>query len=77
MKIKNIKIQKNFFEILKECEGNIELVTQDGDRLNLKSKLCQYIVMMDIFGNAEIGDIEVFFSQPDDLALVLDYLVRG
>ena len=77
MKIKNIKNPKEYFERLKECKGNIELVTQDGDRLNLKSKLCQYIVMMDIFGDAEIGDIEVFFSQPEDLALVLDYLVRG
>ena len=55
MKITNISDPKGFFEMLKQCTGNIELVTEDGDRLNLKSKLCQYIAMTDIFSNAEIG----------------------
>lgn len=77
MKIKNIINPKEFFEKLKQCKGNIELVTSDGDRLNLKSKLCQYIVMMDVFGNAQIGEMEVFFSQPEDIVFVVDYLVRG
>ena len=76
MKIKNIKNPKEFFKKLNECCGNIELATEDGDRLNLKSKLCQYIVIMDIFNRAEIGEIEIFFSQPEDLNIVLEYLIR-
>lgn len=77
MKIKNIKNPKDFFETLKQCKGNIELVTQEGDRLNLKSKLCQYILMMNIFGSAEIGEMEMFFSNPEDISLVVNYLIYG
>ena len=44
MKITNIDNPKEFFKELENCKGKIELITNEGDRLNLKSKLCQYIV---------------------------------
>lgn len=77
MKIKNISNPKRFFERLQNCKGSIEVVTAEGDRLNIKSKLCQYIIMMNIFNNAEIDEVEMFFSCPEDYALVMDFLVRG
>ena len=77
MKIKNISNPKRFFECLQNCKGSIEVVTSEGDRLNIKSKLCQYIIMMNIFNNAEIDEVEMFFSCPEDYALVMDFLVRG
>lgn len=40
MIISNIKNPNEFFERIKECQGRVELVTKEGDRLNLKSKLC-------------------------------------
>lgn len=43
----------------------------------MKSKLCQYIAMTDIFSNAEIGEIEVMVSEPEDVALLIDFLVKG
>ena len=30
-----------FLELLENCQGNVWLITREGDRLNLKSKLCQ------------------------------------
>ena len=42
MKIKNINDVDKFFEVVGSCKGKVELVTGEGDRLNLKSKLCQY-----------------------------------
>ena len=77
MKIYNIKNPQEFFQALKKCSGSIELVTAEGDRLNLKSKLCQYMVLMNIFSDAEIGEMEICFSNPEDTSMVLDYLVRG
>lgn len=77
MKIKNIKDPKGFFEKLKECKGTLEIVTPQGDRLNLKSKLSQYIIMSDIFSDATIGDLELIASEPDDLALILAYLIKS
>lgn len=32
-----------FMEVLDSCEGDVYLVTDEGDRLNLKSKLMQLI----------------------------------
>lgn len=45
MKIQNISEPQKFFEVLNNCKGSVELVTSEGDRLNLKSKLCQYIAL--------------------------------
>lgn len=77
MKIKNINEPAKFFEVLQQCKGSIELVTSEGDRLNMKSKLCQYIALTQVFRDAEIKDIEMVFSEPTDVALVLEYLVKG
>ena len=74
MKIKNIREPKKLFETLAQCKGSIELRTEEGDRLNMKSKLCQYIAMTDIFSNAEI---EIMVSEPEDVALLIDFLVKG
>ena len=46
MKIKNIKDVDGFFKVIDSCAGKVELITGEGDRLNLKSKLCQYVSLM-------------------------------
>ena len=38
MKIKNIKDVDGFFKVIDSCAGKVELITGEGDRLNLKSK---------------------------------------
>ena len=53
MKVSNIKDVDKFFEVVDSCKGRVELVTGEGDRLNLKSKLCQYVSMANIFSNGE------------------------
>ena len=77
MKIKNITNPQRFFEVVQQTKGRVELVTSEGDRLNLKSKLCQYILLTQMFKDAVIDDVEILLSEPDDIALLLDYLVRG
>lgn len=39
MKVKHIEDLDRFFEVIDECKGRVVLVTGEGDRLNLKSKL--------------------------------------
>ena len=41
MKLNGIKDFDKFFEAVDKCKGRVELVTGEGDRLNLKSKLTQ------------------------------------
>ena len=77
MKIKNIQNPTKFFEVLDKCKGTVELVTSEGDRLNMKSKLCQYIALSQMFTEATIAEVDIIVSEPDDMALMLEYLVRG
>jgi len=77
VKIKNITEPQKFFEVLNKCKGTVELVTSEGDRLNLKSKLCQYITLTQMFKDATIDEVEIIVSEPEDLNHLLDFLVRG
>jgi len=77
MKIKNITEPQEFFETLNKCKGSVELVTSEGDRLNMKSKLCQYITLTQMFKDATIDEVELIVSEPEDMNLLLSYLVMG
>jgi len=77
MKIIGIKNVDRFLEVIDQCKGKIELVTSEGDRLNLKSKLCQYLALSKIFSEAKIDEIEIIASEPKDVSLLLEYLIRG
>ncbi|WHH60276.1 polya polymerase [Petroclostridium sp. X23] len=77
MKIKNISNVNQFFDVLEHCKGKVELVTSEGDRLNLKSKLCQYIMLTKMFSEAKIDEIEIIAYEPEDTQRLLDYLIRG
>ena len=77
MKIKGITDVNKFFEVLDQCKGKVELITSEGDRLNLKSKLSQYIMLSKMFAEAKIGDIEIVAYEPEDTQRLIDYLIRG
>ena len=38
MKVQHITDIDGFVEVVRDCKGKVELVTGEGDRLNLKSK---------------------------------------
>ena len=59
MKIQNITNIEKFFEVVDSCEGKVELVTGEGDRLNLKSKLSQYVSMAKLFSDGTISVLEL------------------
>ena len=59
MKVQNITDIDKFFKVIDSCKGKVELLTGEGDRLNLKSKLSQYVSMANIFSNGEIPELEI------------------
>jgi hypothetical protein len=77
MKIKNITNPQRFFEVLNECKGRVELVTSEGDRLNLKSTLCQYIALTQMFKDARIDDVDLIVSEPEDFVRLMNFIVKG
>lgn len=77
MKIKDINNPKNFFEAVNACLGRVELVTSEGDRLNLKSTLCQYIALTQMFKDARIDGVELIVSEPEDMQKLEQFISRG
>ncbi|MDA3846630.1 MAG: polya polymerase [Vallitaleaceae bacterium] len=77
MKVKNITDKKHFFEIIDSCKGKVELITLEGDRLNLKSKLSQYFSLAEIFSDGAIPEIEIIAYDHDDMHLLIDFLIEG
>lgn len=77
MKINNIKNIDKFFEVVDQCKGRVELVTGEGDRLNLKSKLSQYVSLANIFSDGEIKDIEILTSDPEDTMRLMKFMING
>ncbi len=77
MKVKNITNVNAFIDVLCHCKGRVELVTGDGDRLNLKSTLCQYIALSEMFSEAKIDEVEIITYEPEDHDKIMEYLIRG
>ena len=65
MKIQNISDVEKFFQVIDQCKGTIELVSAEGDRINLKSKLSQYLSMASIFSNGYINELELVAHEPE------------
>ena len=77
MKVTNIKNIEGFFNTVDSCKGKVELVTGEGDRLNLKSKLCQYVSMANIFANGEIPELEVIAYEREDIDKLINFMMNG
>ena len=57
-----------------ECKGTVELVTKEGDRLNLKSELTKYVALTSFFKDSKIPEMEVILSEPDDAVKIINFL---
>lgn len=76
MKIQNITNVEHFFEVVDSCAGKVELVTGEGDRLNLKSKLSQYVSLANIFSDGTIEELEVIAYEPDDITKIVNFMMN-
>lgn len=77
MKVQNITDVEGFFKVVDSCKGRVELVTGEGDRLNLKSKLSQYVSMANIFSNGEIPELEVIAYEKEDTDKLIQFMRDG
>ena len=77
MKVQNITDVEGLFKVVDSWEGKVELVTGEGDRLNLKSKLSQYVSMANIFSNGEIPELEVIAYEKEDTDKLIQFMMDG
>lgn len=55
-----------FLKVLDSCEGEIYLMTRDGDRLNLKSKLCQLVGLTRLIEGGKIAEAFIMCEKVSD-----------
>lgn len=78
MKMYHVESPEKFLELIKQCKGSVELVSKEGDRLNLKSELTKYIAISKLFSdNTFINDMELIASEPEDITFLLQYMMEG
>ena len=75
MKVHGITDVEAFFSEVDRCKGKVELVTVDGDRLNLRSKLCQYVSVARLFSGGETTEMEIVTDEEADERALKKYLL--
>ncbi|MBQ9833081.1 MAG: polya polymerase [Clostridia bacterium] len=75
MQIKNIIEPRKFFEAVAKCNGSVELLTKEGDRLNMKSTLCQYIALTQMFEDENMSGVEIKVSDESDWEKLCAFLI--
>lgn len=72
MRLKNIEEVNAFLSVVNDCDGDVWLESQYGDKFNLKSKLSQYVAIGALL-NDEQEVLELFCSRKDDEQRFLQY----
>ena len=67
MKFYKIDDIEGFFRTVDKCKGRVELLTEEGDRLNLKSQLTKCVSLATFFSGGEIKEMEILTSDPGDM----------
>jgi len=65
LSLHNVDVTK-FLAVLDTCEGNVYLVTSEGDRLNLRSKLCQLVGLTRLIEGGSIAEASIICENKND-----------
>lgn len=60
----------DFIKTVDACKGDVFLETDEGDVLNLKSKLCQIMGLANILKGGVVDNAYIRCTNPDDEALM-------
>ena len=72
------KIQfEKFLEAVDHCKGDVYLVTDEGDRLNLKSKLCQLIGLTQLIEGGKISEAYILCDNLEDESKLFRFGLYG
>lgn len=77
MKLTNVANVDKLLKTIEGCEGKVELVTEQGERYNLKSKLSQYVSFVKVLANCTIPSIEIITSNHADAEKLMKFMING
>lgn len=65
-----------FFRAVQTCSGEVLLVTPEGDQLNLKSTLSQFVFAAAVRGNLDLAGAKLLLEVPGDTQKLSAYTVE-
>ena len=74
IKLLNVKDIDGLFKVIDSCEDKVELVGDD-IRLNLKSKLSQYISLSKMLTDDKIPELNLVTYNENDSKRLIDFMV--
>ena len=77
MKLTDITNVDKFFEVVDKCEGKVEMLTENGDCLDLKSKLCQFVALVKMLADGNIEQMEIVAENKNDRQRLITYMING
>ncbi len=76
LKLHNLNFDE-FIKALDLCKGDVFLETEEGDVLNLKSKLCQIMGIANILNNATVSEATIRCTNSEDETLLFRFNLYG
>ena len=73
----NITNLEKFFGVIDQCEEKVELVTENGDKYNLKSKLSQYVSLAEVVFGGVIPEVKLITHNPSDTDKLIRYMMNN
>ena len=67
----------DLIKVIDSCKGSVYLETEDGDSLNLKSKLSQMLGIATILANTEVTEAWVRCENPEDESKLFRFDLYG
>ncbi len=68
---------QEFMKAIDLCKGAVYLVTPEGDRLNLKSKLCQLIGLTTLIEGGIVSKARIECEKPEDESFLFRFNLYG
>ena len=75
MKIKPNANIPRFLQAVQNCQGAVRYTTPEGDDLNLKSALSQFVFAAVVAGQLEDMHGDIKFQNPEELSVVQRFLL--
>lgn len=77
MKLTNITNIDKFFEVVDKCEGRVEMLTENGDCLDLRPKLCQFVTLVKMLTDGDVERMEIIAENKKDEQKLMAYMING
>ena len=77
MRLKKDVSTVNFINRVEQCTGEVIYETAEGDRLNLKSKLCQLIGLTTLIEGGIVSKARIECEKPEDESLLFRFNLYG